>query len=139
MEKTLIMLKPNSFTQGIVGEVTHRIEQSKFKILAMKMFRFNRETAEKFYGEHKGKGFFEDLIGFMTSGPTVGMILESENAVVKMRKLVGATNPANADPGTIRYDYAPNGFHNVIHASDSPASVEREMKILFEEKEIVTW
>lgn len=139
MEQTLIMLKPNSFTLGIVGEVIHRMEKSKFKIIAAKMFRFHRELAEKFYAEHKGKNFFEDLIGFMTSGPTLAMVVESDDAIRKMRKLVGATDPAKADPGTIRYDYAPNGFQNVIHASDSLSSAERETKLLFSEKEIVEW
>ncbi len=133
MEQTLIMLKPDAFAKRIVGEVLLRIERAKFGIKAMKMFRFDQELAERFYAEHKGKPFFEPLIGFMTSGPTLALLVEADDAVVRMRKLVGATDPAKADPGTIRHDYAANGRENIIHASDSPASVERERKLLFEQ------
>lgn len=131
MEQTLIMLKPDTFAKGIVGEVLLRIERAKFSIKAMKMFRFDKEMAERFYAEHKGKSFFDPLIGFMTSGPTLALLVEADDAVVRMRKLVGATDPAKADPGTIRHDYAANGRENIIHASDSLASVERERNLLF--------
>ncbi len=131
MEQTLIMLKPDAFAKGLVGEVLLRLERARFKFAAMKIFRFDQSLAERFYGEHRGKSFFEPLIKFMTSGPTLAVVVEGENAIVRMRKLVGATDPANADPGTLRHDYASNGRENIIHASDSPANVEREKAILF--------
>lgn len=139
MEQTFVMLKPNSFTLGIVGQVVHRIEKSKFKIVASKMIRFDKNLAGKFYEEHKGKPFFRDLIDFITSGPVLIMIVKADNAVVNMRKLIGSTDPVDAEPGTIRHDYAPDGSKNVIHASDSHASVEREKKLLFSEQEIIEW
>ncbi len=131
MEQTFSMLKPNTISLGLTGEIIQRIERAKFKIVALKMVTFDRKLAEEFYKEHVGKPFFESLIEFITSGPVVAMILESENAVKNMRKLVGATNPINADPGTIRYDYAPDGSKNIIHASDSLESAEREKNLLF--------
>jgi nucleoside-diphosphate kinase len=137
MEQTLIMLKPNAFAQGNIGEIIHRIEKAKFKILAMKMFYFSSSLAQSFYAEHKEKSFFESLIQFMTSGPTLAMVVCGNDAVIRMRKLVGATDPAKADPGAIRHDYAPNATQNVIHASDSLASVEREKKILFNDSDYI--
>lgn len=131
MEKTLIMLKPDAFEKGIVGEVLHRIERSRFSLKASKIFQFDNALVDKFYAEHIGKDFFEKLKIFMMSGPTMAVIVEAENGIKNMRALVGKTDPAQAAPGTIRYDYATNGRVNTIHASDSPESAEREIGILF--------
>lgn len=131
MEKTLILLKPDAFKKRVLGEIIHRIERAGGILAEARIFAFDQNLAEKFYGEHKGKPFYPPLLNFMTSGRTMGLVVEKENAIAWMRKLVGATDPANADPGTIRYDYATNGRENAIHASDSAESFEREYRIIF--------
>jgi nucleoside-diphosphate kinase len=136
VEQTLIILKPNAVQRELIGQLISKFERRGMKITAMKLTRISIETAEQHYGEHRGKDFYEDLISFITSGPSVIMILESMDAVDIVRSMVGATNPAKAVPGSIRGDYATSPGHNMIHASDSSESAEREIELFFKPEEI---
>ncbi|ARM75842.1 nucleoside-diphosphate kinase [Acidianus manzaensis] len=133
---TFVMIKPDGVKRRLIGEIISRLEKRGLNIVAMKMLRMDRETAEKLYEEHKGKSFFEDLISYILSGPVVCMVIEGDEAVSVMRKMIGATDPKEAQPGTIRGDYALSKSENVIHASDSPEKAKREMSIFFTEKEL---
>lgn len=137
MERTFVALKPDAVQRGLVGEVIQRFEKKGFKIIGMKIMQVDLETAEKHYGEHKGKPFYEGLVKFITSGPIVAMVLEGVNAVETARKLMGTTNPANADMGTIRSDFAYTMQRNIVHGSDCPTSAEREIAIFFNESELI--
>lgn len=130
------MLKPDAVQRGIVGEIISRFERKGFKIVAMKMLKISRELAEKHYAEHKGKPFFEGLLNYITSSPVIAMVIEGKNAVKVVRSIVGATNPAEAQPGTIRGDYGLDVGRNVIHASDSLESAKREIALFFSSEEI---
>jgi nucleoside-diphosphate kinase len=136
VEQTLIILKPNAVQRELIGQLISKFERRGMKITAMKLTRISIETSEQHYGEHRGKDFYEDLISFITSGPSVIMILESMDAVDIVRSMVGATNPAKAVPGSIRGDYATSPGHNMIHASDSSESAEREIELFFKPEEI---
>ncbi|MDI9646372.1 MAG: nucleoside-diphosphate kinase [Archaeoglobales archaeon] len=136
MERTFVMLKPDAVQRGIVGEIISRFERKGFKIVAMKMLKISRELAEKHYAEHKGKPFFEGLLNYITSSPVIAMVIEGKNAVKVVRSIVGATNPAEAQPGTIRGDYGLDVGRNVIHASDSLESAKREIALFFSSEEI---
>jgi nucleoside-diphosphate kinase len=131
------MIKPDGVKRRLVGEIISRFEKRGFNIVAMKMVHIDRTTAERLYEEHKGKSFFEELINYITSGPVVCMVVEGEEAVTVVRKMIGNTDPKEAPPGTIRGDYALTKAENVIHASDSEEKAKREMNIFFVEKEIV--
>lgn len=137
LERTLTILKPDCVRKELVGEVTRRIQEAGFRILAMKMTRLTRSTAGGFYEVHKGKPFYEDLCEFMSSGPCVPMVLEKENAVADFRALIGATNPAEAEQGTIRADFADSIGENIVHGSDSPENGRKESAYFFSEEEIV--
>ncbi|MCD4774577.1 MAG: nucleoside-diphosphate kinase [Candidatus Aegiribacteria sp.] len=136
MEKTLAILKPNAVQRELVGELISKFERRGMKITAMKLTRISPKTAEQHYEEHKGKEFYKGLISFITSGPSVIMILESMDAVEIVRSMVGATNPAEAASGTIRGDYATSPGHNMIHASDSIESAKREIELFFRPEEV---
>lgn len=136
MEKTLVILKPNAVQRELIGQLISKFERRGMKITAMKLIRIPLKIAEQHYKEHRGKEFYEDLISFITSGPSVIMILESMDAVDIVRTMVGATNPAEAVPGSIRGDYATSPGHNMIHASDSREAAEREIELLFKPEEI---
>ena len=133
IEQTFAMVKPDGVKRGLVGEVISRLEQKGFTIKQLKMMDIPRETAERHYGEHKGKPFFESLVGFITSGSVVAMVVEGENAIKEWRKMMGATNPADAALGTIRGDFASTIDENVVHGSDAPDTAEREINIFFGE------
>ena len=135
-ERTFIALKPDAVRRKLIGKIIERFENRGFEIIAMKMVKLDRKMAEKWYEEHKGKEFFERLINFTTSGRMVVMVVEGENAISVVRKMIGKTNPAEAEPGTIRGDFALTTPDNVIHASDSKESAEREIKLFFKEDEI---
>ncbi len=137
MERTYIMIKPDGVRRGLTGEIIHRIERKGFQIVAMKKMVIARETAETHYGEHKGKPFFEGLVAFITSGPVVAMVVQGPGVIAEMRRLMGATRPWEAAPGTIRADFATTVDENVIHGSDSPESAEREIGIFFKPEEII--
>lgn len=137
IQRTFVMIKPDGVRRKLVGEIISRFEKRGFNIVAMKMVQMDRATAEKLYEEHKGKPFFEELINYVTSGPVVCMVIEGEDAVNVVRKMIGNTDPKEAPPGTIRGDYALSKAENVIHASDSEEKAKREMSIFFAEKELV--
>ena len=136
IEKTFVMVKPDGVQRGIVGKIVQRFEERCLKICAVKMMKIPRELAERHYEEHKGKGFYEPLLGYITSGPVVCMVLEGENAVASARAMMGKTNPQDAAPGTIRGDFAQVTGRNVIHGSDSSESAKREIKLFFNDYEI---
>ena len=129
-ERTLFMIKPDAVRKKVVGKIITMVEHD-FHIVDMKMKRFSREEAEKFYEVHREKEFFEGLVEFITSGPTVGLLLEGDNVVERVRKLVGSTDPKEAKPGTVRFLYGSSIRENAVHASDSPASAELEIAIFF--------
>jgi nucleoside-diphosphate kinase len=131
MEKTLLIIKPDAVQRNLIGEILSRLEKSRFKIRALKMVHLKPEEARRFYAVHEGKPFLADLVAFMSSGPVVPMALEKENAVADLRKLVGATDPKEADPGTIRYDLAIDKGKNSVHASDSPENAQTEIAFFF--------
>lgn len=139
VERTYVMVKPDGVQRGLVGEVLRRVERRGLRIAALRMNTISREVAEKHYSEHMEKPFFKSLIGFITSGPSVSMVIEGQNAVSVMREINGATNPLNAAMGTIRGDFALDTGRNVVHASDSPGSAEREIAIHFRESEIAAY
>jgi nucleoside-diphosphate kinase len=133
------MVKPDGVQRGLIGEIITRFEKRGFKIIALKMLRISRELAEKHYGEHVGKPFFEPLVGFITSGPVVAMVIEGKNAVAAAREMMGATDPLKATPGTIRGSFGIDIGRNVIHGSDSPDSARREISIFFREEELIEY
>lgn len=133
MEKTFIMIKPEAVSNKKQAEIIDLILKNRFEIMKMRQFCFSDGEARRFYEMHEGKPFFEDLVTYITSGPVVGLELEREDAVRVLRALVGATDPADADPGTIRYMYGTDLQRNAVHASDSPGSAEKELAIVFPE------
>lgn len=133
IETTLLVIKPDGVRRGLIGEIIKRVEAKGLKIVALKMMKLDRETAEKLYEMHKGKGFYEGLIEYMTSAPIVAMMLQAPNATKIVRTLIGATDPTEASPGTIRGDFAISINRNVVHAADSRENAEREIRILFKE------
>ncbi len=139
MERTFVMVKPDGVQRGLVGEVIGRLERKGLKIVAVKMLWIKRELAENHYAEHREKPFFQNLVEYITSSPVVAMVVEGKNAISVVRTLVGATNPAEASPGTIRGDFGLDVGRNVVHASDSPESAEREIKLFFSDDEIMSY
>ncbi|MBI3580987.1 MAG: nucleoside-diphosphate kinase [Nitrospinae bacterium] len=131
IEKTLGLIKPDGLERGKQGVVIDRLLKSGFKITAMKQLRLTRAQAEAFYAEHSARPFFGPLCSYMTSGPIIAMTLEKENGVADWRKMMGATNPEKADPGTIRRDLAVDMEKNTVHGSDSPQSAAREVPFFF--------
>jgi len=136
-ERTLAILKPDCVRKNLIGEVISKITAAGFKIVAIKMVKLNRDTAGGFYEVHKERPFFNDLIKFMTSGPCIPIVLEKENAVEDFRKLIGATNPAEAAEGTIRKLYADNVEQNIVHGSDSTENAIKEIAHFFSRKELL--
>jgi nucleoside-diphosphate kinase len=130
-ERTLVLVKPDGVARGLVGEVLARIERKGFKIVALEMRTLPKEIAEAHYGEHADKPFFKSLVDFITGGPLVAAVIEGEAAIIQWRNMMGATNPAAANPGTIRGDLATEMQENVTHGSDSPESAAREIALFF--------
>lgn len=146
IERSLVIIKPDAVQRGLIGEITARYERRGLKIAAMKLETVTRETAEKHYGEHQGKPFYEGLVSYITSAPSVLMVVEGPDAVSIVRTTNGATRPAEAAPGTIRGDFAVTIGRNVVHASDSVESAAREVGIFFGDggvveygREVDTW
>lgn len=137
IERTLTILKPDCVRKQLIGEVTKRIQDAGFKICAMKLVKLTLTEAEGFYAVHRARPFFGELTEFMSSGPCVPMVLEKENAIADFRTLIGATNPAEADEGTIRKDFADSVGENIIHGSDSVENGKIEANYFFPEHEIV--
>ena len=139
MEKTFVMVKPDGVQRGLIGEIIRRIERKGLKIVAIKMLKIDEGLAERHYAEHREKPFFRNLIEYITSGPVVAMVVEGREAVKVVRNLVGATNPVEANPGTIRGDFGIDIGRNVVHASDSIESAEREISLFFKPEEILEY
>jgi len=137
-ERTLSIIKPDGVQRGLVGEVTRRFEQAGFRLVAVKMVYLSREQAEGFYHVHRGRSYFEGLIDFMISGPSVAMVLEGEDVIAGSRKLMGATDPKNAAEGTIRKDFATDGRRNVVHGSDAPDTAAFEIRYFFNALELIS-
>lgn len=137
IQRTFVMIKPDGVKRKLSGEIIQRIEKKGLSIVGLKMIRISKNKAEELYAEHNGKSFFKDLINYITSGPVICMVIEGDEAVSVMRKMIGATDPKEALPGTIRGDYALSKSENVIHASDSEDKAKREISIFFSEEEIL--
>ena len=138
-ERTLVLIKPDGVSRGLVGEIIMRIERKGLAIAAMKMLHISRELAEKHYAIHCDKPFFPALVAFITSSPVVAMVVEGHGAIAQMRALMGATNPANAAPGTIRGDLATLTTFNLVHGSDAPETAEVEIANFFATEEILIY
>ncbi len=136
MQRTLSIIKPDAVAKNVIGKIVDRFETNGLKIAAMKKIKLSEEVAAGFYAEHKERGFFKDLVSFMTSGSVVVMVLEGENAIAKNRELMGATNPKEAAAGTIRADFAESIDANAVHGSDSEKSAAREIAYFFSQIEI---
>ncbi len=136
-ERTFVAIKPDGVERGLIGEIIGRFEKRGLKLVGLKLMTVTTSKAEEHYGEHKGKPFFDGLIKFITSGPIVAMCWEGKNAIVLARSVIGATNPKDATPGTIRGDLAVDLGRNVVHGSDSAASAEREIGIFFSKQELL--
>ena len=130
-ERTLILVKPDAFARGLTGEIIARFERKGLRIAALQHMTLDAATAQEHYAEHEGKPFFGELVEFITSGPLVAMVLEGHEAVKAARQVIGATNPLEAAPGSIRGDFAVEVGQNMVHGSDSPESAEREAKLFF--------
>ncbi|MDQ3502823.1 MAG: nucleoside-diphosphate kinase [Actinomycetota bacterium] len=131
MQRTLVLVKPDGVRRGLAGEVIGRLESKGLTLVAMELRTLDRATAEEHYGEHRERPFFGELVEFITGGPLVALVVEGPHAVAGTRGLIGATNPVEAGPGSIRGDYALEIGQNLVHGSDSPDSAEREIKIFF--------
>ncbi|WP_082233991.1 nucleoside-diphosphate kinase [Halobacillus massiliensis] len=139
MEKTFLMIKPDGVQRSLIGDITAKFERKGFKLAGAKLMQIDRTLAEEHYGEHKGKPFFNELVDFITSGPVFAMVWEGENVISTARLMMGATNPKESAPGTVRGDYGVNVGKNVIHGSDSSESAEREIGLFFNKQELIDY
>jgi nucleoside-diphosphate kinase len=138
-ERTLVIVKPDGVQRGLVGPIVTRFEARGLKIVGLKLVQVSRELAERHYAEHEGKGFYAGLLQYITSGPVVVACVEGTSAVQMVRNVVGATNPLNAAPGTIRADLAVDIGRNLIHASDAPETAQRELDLWFAPEELLSY
>ena len=136
MEMTFAMIKPNGVQSGLIGRILDRYTSARLAVVGLKLHQMTSEEARGFYAEHVNKPFFPELEAYMTKGPSVMIALAGENAVAKVRAINGATNPEKAEPGTLRYDFAPSMTENVVHSSDSPASAEREVAFWLKKEDL---
>ena len=139
MERTFIMIKPDGVQRGLVGEIIKRFETKGFSLVGLKQLKVSRELAEKHYAVHKERPFFAGLVEFITSAPVVAMVWEGEGVVASARKLIGATNPLSAEPGTIRGDFGVSIGRNIIHGSDAIETAQTEIALWFGDNELVSW
>jgi nucleoside-diphosphate kinase len=138
MERTLILIKPDAVSRGLIGDIIARIERRGYIISAMRLMQLDGDRAREHYAEHKGKAFFDDLVAFITSAPLVAIAVEGEGAIDGCRQLIGATNPLDAAPGSIRGDLAQTIGRNLVHGSDGTSSAQRELGIFFDDKDFVS-
>ena len=131
MERTLILVKPDAFARNLTGEIIARFERKGLSLVALSLMTMSRDLAARHYAEHEGKEFYEELVGFITSGPLVAMVLQGESAITAARQVIGATNPLEATTGSIRGDYAVAVGQNMVHGSDAPESAAREIGLFF--------
>jgi nucleoside-diphosphate kinase len=139
VERTLVLVKPDGVQRGLIGEVIRRLERRGLRVVGMKFMQISRALAEEHYGIHKGKPFYEKLIGYITSGPVVAMVWEGKEAIRVVRDTMGATNPSQAAPGTVRADFALEIGRNIVHGSDGLETAQQEIKLFFREDELVAW
>ncbi|MCT7951457.1 nucleoside-diphosphate kinase [Ancylothrix sp. C2] len=139
MERTFLAIKPDGVQRGLVGQIISRFESKGFTLVGLKLMNVSREKAEQHYGEHKEKPFFAGLVDFITSGPVVAMVWEGKGVVASARKIIGATNPLNSEPGTIRGDYGIDIGRNIIHGSDAVETAQREIALWFNDSELAGW
>ncbi len=139
MERTFIMIKPDGVQRNLVGEIVSRFETKGFTLVGMKLMQVSRELAEQHYGVHKERPFFGSLVDFIISAPVVAMVWEGDGVVASARKLIGATNPLTAEPGTIRGDFGVSIGRNIIHGSDAIETAQSEIALWFKEEELVSW
>lgn len=139
VERTLVLIKPDALQRGLAGEIISRLERRGLKIAALRLMRVDEALARRHYAEHEGKPFLESLVRFITSSPLIATVFEGPNAVEVVRRLMGATDPQQAEPGTIRGDFGLYVQPNLIHGSDSLESAQREIALFFKEEDIVTW
>ncbi|MCG2770275.1 MAG: nucleoside-diphosphate kinase [Anaerolineae bacterium] len=139
MERTLVIIKPDGVQRGLIGDIVARLERRGLKVAALKMIHMDETLARKHYAIHEGKPFFEPLVKYITSAPVVAMVMEGRKAIEIVRKTLGATNPAIAEPGTIRADYALEIGRNLVHGSDGPDTAKTEVALFFDENEILSW
>jgi nucleoside-diphosphate kinase len=137
VERTLILIKPDAVERALAGDILGRIERRGFKVVGGKLLHVSRGLGEEHYGEHREKPFFGELVEFITSAPTWALVVEGEGAIATLRKTIGATNPADAEPGSIRGDLATSMPNNLVHGSDSPESAQREIALWFSGDELV--
>jgi len=139
LERTFLMIKPDGVQRNLIGEVIKRLETKGFTLVGLKLMSVSRELAEQHYGVHKERPFFPGLVDFITSSPVVAMVWEGEGVIASARKIIGATNPLNAEPGTIRGDYGVAVGRNLIHGSDAPETAQYEIGLWFKDGELVNW
>lgn len=139
MERTFLAIKPDGVQRGLIGEIIRRFETKGFTLVGLKFLQVSRELAEKHYDVHRERPFFPSLVEFITSGPVVAMVWEGEGVIAAARKIIGATNPLTAEPGTIRGDFGINIGRNLIHGSDAPETAVREVNLWFTDEELVNW
>ncbi len=139
MERTFLAVKPDGVQRGLVGNIISRFEAKGYQLVGLKMLKVSRELAENHYGEHKEKPFFPGLVEFITSGPVVAMVWEGKGAIATARKIIGATNPLNADNGTIRGEFGVDVGRNIIHGSDAPETAQKEIALWFSPEELSSW
>ncbi len=139
MERTFLAIKPDGVQRGLVGEIISRFETKGFTLVGLKFMNVSRELAEQHYGVHRERPFFAGLVEFITSGPVVAMVWEGDGVIAAARKVIGATNPLNAEPGTIRGDFGANIGRNIIHGSDAPETAQQEISLWFKDEELVSW
>ncbi|GAB4207702.1 MAG: nucleoside-diphosphate kinase [Coleofasciculaceae cyanobacterium] len=139
MERTFLMIKPDGVQRNLVGEIIRRFEAKGFTLVGLKLMSVSKELAEKHYDVHKERPFFPGLVQFITSGPVVAMVWEGDGVIASARKIIGATNPLNAEPGTIRGDYGVTVGRNLIHGSDAPETAQTEISLWFKDEELVSW
>jgi nucleoside-diphosphate kinase len=139
LERTFLAIKPDGVQRKLIGEIIRRFETKGFTLVGLKLMNVSRELAETHYGVHRERPFFAGLVDFITSGPVVAMVWEGEGVIASARKIIGATNPLNAEPGTIRGDFGVNVGRNLIHGSDAPETAQQEISLWFKEEELANW
>jgi len=139
LERTFLAIKPDGVQRKLVSEIIRRFETKGFTLVGLKLMNVSRELAETHYGVHRERPFFAGLVDFITSGPVVAMVWEGEGVIASARKIIGATNPLNSEPGTIRGDFGVNVGRNLIHGSDAPETAQQEIGLWFKDEELVNW
>ncbi len=139
MERTFLAIKPDGVQRKLIGEIIRRFEAKGFTLVGLKLMTVSRELAETHYGVHRERPFFPGLVDFITSGPVVAMVWEGKGVIASARKIIGATNPLNSEPGTLRGDFGVDVGRNIIHGSDAPETAEQEIKLWFKPEDLISW